>query len=205
MTTNKSKVVLISTLSILLFTGVIIGSTFALFTDSKEVESHIEAGTLKIGLSRTKLEGTKVADDGTISTFNDSTKIDLVEDQGSIFNLQKIAPTIYQEATLEIENKGSIAFNYTVDIVDISQDADINLLKQIEVSIMNSTKDEVMKKSLYDFKDDEITSPIADVLASEKDIFYVKASYLDTPDNDLTQGKELSFDIKVYAEQLTLN
>ena len=50
---KRTKTMLFSALTLLVCTVLIVGGTFALFTDSVMVNNHLSAGNLEVGLYRT--------------------------------------------------------------------------------------------------------------------------------------------------------
>jgi predicted ribosomally synthesized peptide with SipW-like signal peptide len=111
---------------------VIIGMTWALFTDTQSVKNHLKAGDLKITLERTELvkktltltgylEETKVQDetkDKPVQFTNPSDKnvfgLDIDANDEVI---EKIVPGSKFAAKMKITNKSDVAFGYWIEIV----------------------------------------------------------------------------------------
>ena len=50
--TNRKRTLIVSAAIILLAMTIIVGTTFALFTDTQTVSNHLQAGTLEVTLKR---------------------------------------------------------------------------------------------------------------------------------------------------------
>lgn len=124
MASKRLKTLLVCALSIMLCVAAVAVGTYALFSDNVTVKNHLQAGTLKATLTRTELVKTEVGkDDGYLHTsrvrdpkdFTNSTT-----DDDNIFDLADgaiLVPGSTYEATMKIENKGTVAFDYNVTVV----------------------------------------------------------------------------------------
>lgn len=118
---SKSKAIIVTMLLALMSAIILVTASVALFSDSVTVENYLQAGTLEVGLARTSLTGQVADGKGVLQQeTTDSERVDLTAVQtddakDSVFTFGTCGvPGMWQEATLEIENRGSIAFDYTV-------------------------------------------------------------------------------------------
>lgn len=121
MTKTKStkRALLMSALALLMCVSMLVGSTFAWFTDSVTTAGNtIQSGTLKVDL--VDKEGKSLA--GEVLEFVDQDENDLWE-PGCTYTLEEVY----------VENKGNLALKYTIAINGITGDA--KLLEAIEWTI----------------------------------------------------------------------
>ena len=125
MTKTKStkRALLLSALSLLMCVSMLIGSTFAWFTDSvTSAGNKIQAGTLKVDL--------EVLDkDGNWNSIK--------EDKTALFNYDKWEPGYTEFKVLKIENEGSLALKWLAKFVSVN---DLSILADvIDVYVYPST------------------------------------------------------------------
>ncbi len=138
----RRRDILISCSIILLCLAIVVGVSYALFTDSVSVQNHLQAGTLDVDLYRTNLKYNVLdTEDGYFNEIADNSRVEFTDStEENIFGIDtqdaKIAPGSYFEAELELENNGNVAFTYGVKIV-MSKDAtnDHHLEEQLLVTI----------------------------------------------------------------------
>ena len=121
MTKTKStkRALLMSALALLMCVSMLIGSTFAWFTDSvTSAGNTIQSGTLKVDL--VDAQGNSL--EGKVLEFDDLDDNDLWE-PGCTYNLQKV----------HVANKGTLALKYEIAINGITGDA--KLLEAIEWTV----------------------------------------------------------------------
>ncbi len=117
---KKITALLFSMLALCLCTILIVGGTYALFTDSVTVNHHLEAGNLKIGLWRTNYAEYTIDDaKGGLMSLKEypDDDINLLENSSKVFTAVNAVPTSYYWAEFEVSNLGSTAFNYGVRIL----------------------------------------------------------------------------------------
>ena len=61
---SRLRTLLVTSVVIMLCAAMIVGGTYALFSDSVEVTNHLVAGTLKVKLERIDLEQWRLDEDG---------------------------------------------------------------------------------------------------------------------------------------------
>ena len=117
---KKSRAIIMSVVLALMSAIILITASVALFSDSVTVVNYLQAGTLDIGLARTQLSGYTADENGILQFSSNLERVDLTDAQtddpdDTVFNLgAQSIPGTWQEATLEIENRGTVAFDYSV-------------------------------------------------------------------------------------------
>ncbi|MBQ7387519.1 MAG: hypothetical protein IJW03_05080 [Clostridia bacterium] len=228
---RRKRALLVSGAIILLCMSIIVGMTYALFTDDFLVLNHLKAGRLNVTLERTYLEYCILDDDGLLSTMKDETLYDFTHAKaGNIFGESatdvRIAPGSYFEATLRVTNDdhegdesdpnfSNVAFSYKVALV--FRELPNDLAKQIKVTLTDDEDKthEMMLADIYDKGAYEFEA--GSLLVGDKsEEFKVRVEFVDSfsdeytggdsskyYDNDLAQGESTSFDLVVYAVQAT--
>lgn len=208
---KRMRVLLLSVVTILIGVMVLVGGTFALFSDTVTVNNHLEAGSLKVGLKRTNYQQHVLDENGKMHEMSDNTIVDLLDTKDKVFNITNAVPTSWYSATIEVSNLGDIAFDYGVRIlwneVGSATEKQIKFAEQIMITVSETNGAQIKEFKLvnYDGNDIEIgtISKKSDSTATQS--FIVKAEFLNTPDNNETQLITLDFDLQVYALQNTTN
>lgn len=216
--TNRKRALLVSASVILLCMTVIVGMTWALFTDTQKVSNHLQAGDLSITLKRTELTKTTLNAEGKLvtSTPDTTTKNFSNPTDENVFGIvegEKIVPGTKYVAKMQVENHSDVAFGYWIEIVcidmtDGSTDG-AELANQLQVTV-NTGSDASA------FVNDGLTVKGADggyvgeLIIGASAEFTVTVEFLDSfvaengiGHNDLAQGDSLSFDLVVHAVQAT--
>ena len=216
----KTKAVALSALVTLLCLAALVVGTVAIFSDSSSGNVHLAAGRLSVGLYRTEMSGTELLPDGTVAEMPKETDpVDLETDDSSVFDIQGFIPGMWREAVLRVDNNGTVAFNFDVSIVNVSLNggtaASQALSEQITVTVYNivgSERTQVASFHLSEYEKKGQNISLGKLNASEEEntsssaYFAVHVSF-DTEvtgdDGNLAQGGDVSFDLRVYAEQET--
>ncbi len=216
----KTKAVALSALVTLLCLAALVVGTVAIFSDSSSGNVHLAAGRLSVGLYRTEMSGTELLPDGTVAEMPKETDpVDLETDDSSVFDIQGFIPGMWREAVLRVDNNGTVAFNFDVSIVNVSLNggtaASQALSEQITVTVYNivgSERTQVASFHLSEYEKKGQNISLGKLNASEEEntsssaYFAVLVSF-DTEvtgdDGNLAQGGDVSFDLRVYAEQET--
>lgn len=216
----KTKAVALSALVTLLCLAALVVGTVAIFSDSSSGNVHLAAGRLSVGLYRTEMSGTELLPDGTVAEMPKETDpVDLEADDSSVFDIQGFIPGMWREAVLRVDNNGTVAFNFDVSIVNVSLNggtaASQALSEQITVTVYNivgSERTQVASFHLSEYEEKGQNISLGKLNASEEEntsssaYFAVHVSF-DTEvtgdDGNLAQGGDVSFDLRVYAEQET--
>ena len=211
--TNRKRAVLVSASVILLCMTIIVGMTWALFTDTQKVTNHLQAGDLSITLKRTELtkttlnaQGELVTSDPDTTTKNFSNPTD--ENVFGIVEGEKIVPGTKYVAKMQVENHSDVAFGYWIEIVCTDKTNGADLAKQLKVTVNTgsdasaSVNDGLTVGSSSNYVGELIIGATAE--------FTVTVEFLDSfvaenniDHNDLAQGENLSFDLVVHAVQAT--
>ena len=166
------------------------------------------------------MSGTQLLPDGTVAEMPKETDpVDLETDDSSVFDIQGFIPGMWRAAVLRVDNNGTVAFNFDVSIVNVSLNggtaASQALSEQITVTVYNivgSERTQVASFHLSEYEEKGQNISLGKLNASEEEntsssaYFAVHVSF-DTEvtgdDGNLAQGGDVSFDLRVYAEQET--
>lgn len=197
---------LISSLALIVVSaGVGIGTTVALFTSEKTIDSHLVIGSgLKASMYLTKVETDVLdADTGLIEedkeadlsgyTGYDAVKqgVDLSKFDGEIFGTSKWVPTMRGEASFSLVNDGDVAFKVTYARSLKSFDADGS-------EITDSTSNRIQEQFSF------IESSTEDVVTKGGKLdFTISFEFLDKENNNDVQGQSMSIDMKFVLTQVT--
>lgn len=200
---KKFKVLFISYIVILFCTVLIVGGTFSLFTDSVKVVNHLQAGSLDVELIRTNLEYTKINELGYLEVVKDNDNFDFTNKvDANIFGISddnlKIIPGSYFNVTLDLINKGNVAFEYSVKFVLNCKENE--LIKQLNVEIIDQNGNIKVKRFNEFIEDETILIGEMDNF-NNKETFNIKITFLDLEENNIAKDENLSFDLVVTAVQ----
>ena len=211
--TNRKRALLVSSAVILLCLSIIVGMTWALFTDTQKISNHLQAGDMSITLKRTELLKTSLHESGYLVTSKNTRVQEFSnptdENVFGIGSNEKIVPGSKFVAKMQIENHSDVAFGYWIEIVCTDKTNGANLAKQLKVTV-NAGSDK------SDFVGNGLTVKGAnggyvDVIAvGDSGTFTVTVEFLDSAiaenniaDNNLAQSEKLDFDLVVHAVQAT--
>ena len=138
--TNRKRALLVSASIILLCMTIIVGMTWALFTDTKNVSNHLQAGDLSITLKRTELTKTTLNTSGKLVTSDpDKTVVNFSNSTDkNVFGIvdgEKVVPGTKYVAKMKIENHSDVAFGYWIEIVCTDKTNGADLAKQLKVTV----------------------------------------------------------------------
>ena len=211
---NRKRVLLVSTAIILLCFMIIVGSTYALFTDTKTIKNHLQAGDMAITLKRVELVKTTLNESGFLETTNPPIKT--IRDftkatEDNVFELaadEKIVPGSKFEAKMQIENHSDVAFGYWIEIVCTDKSAGVDLAKQVKVTV-NGQNDVIANGLTVGGQGNYVgVLGVNDVKNFTVAVEFVNTSVkfengVLSSDNNAAQDERLSFDLIVYAVQVT--
>ncbi len=214
------KTLLFSVMALCISTALIVGGTYALFTDSAKVNTHLEAGNLKIGLERIHYtEHVLDLDTGLMTDNSDDTPLDLKTNPEPLFELTNAVPTSSYVSVIEITNQGSTAFDYGIrfnwtpqsdnaeifaEQIDITLSADAivddTLPEGVEIVTDADTGEQSITMTLQQWAGMEID--INSMLKGGSNTFTITVVFVDknTGNNDAMLA-DLTFDFTVYATQ----
>lgn len=207
---SKSRIIILTLVTIICCLAVITAGTFALFTDSVSVGNHLQAGTLKISLVRTAHSNTLLNDEGYLSTTTvDNESVDFsAKTNENAFGLDKdslIAPQSKLSATFDVKNNDTVAFGYWLEIVLVDKDGKPtqanDLAKQLKITLTGVDEEQTLGDGALTLGSEN--SPVAGVAVGKSSSFTVTIEFVDSQDNNLAQDQEVYFDLIVSAVQLT--
>jgi predicted ribosomally synthesized peptide with SipW-like signal peptide len=204
---------------------IIVGMTWALFTDTVTVENHLRAGDLNITLERTKLETYSI--DATTGYLVSTTNDDVVNFSNptgkNVFDLttsSKIVPCSSYTATMRISNNtatvtenkqnSDVAYDYWIEIklkVDGLTPEQIEALKldeQLNITVSSEELTEPMSALLSEgLTIGSSIDPLGTLTLGDSDNFTVKMEFVDSANNNDAKTQMLTFDLIVHAVQRT--
>lgn len=204
---KRSRIILLSCITVLCCVALMVGGTFALFTYNRSVTNHLQAGKLTATLTRTKLE--TVTLDGSTGELKSRTSTETVdftaESTGNVFGLtdgDRVAPGCKYAATMKLANTGTVAFVYWIEI-DLKA-GDSELTEQLQLTV--SVTDGESKTTLLSAEPDEVTGsaaePLGTILIGKDSEFTVTLEFKSEAEN-AAQSKSANFDLIVHAQQVT--
>lgn len=205
------RTVFISMVAIVLCALLLVVGSYALFTDTVTVKNHLQAGTMKATLTRVQLDVTKLDENGVLKTYDpDMTPVDFTSStEKNVFGLtgtEKIAPKTKLAATMSLSNTSDVAFTYYIKIqqteIQAGTPSDAKLLEQLQVTV---TVDGTTKSDSQTLADGVQVGAENDVIGTvkigETATFTVTVEFLNLTNNNDAQGKQVAFDLIVYAVQ----
>lgn len=216
---KRTKVLILSMLTVMCCIAVIAVGTYALFTDQVTMNNHLEAGTLNATLKRTYLKWTKLDVDGYLTSDDSETVIDFTDNTtDNVFGInanELVVPGSTYEATMELTNNSDVAFGYWIEVV-ITEGRDSALAKQlrVEVATESETKTSTLNNNLIVGSENDFVAKVSADEGATKSTFKVKVYFMDDANsndnptgngfvNNDAMGKEVKFDLVVKAVQIT--
>lgn len=203
---NRKRTLLISGAIILLCMMIVVGTTVALFTDSKTVRNHLKAGTLTAALTRTYLEYNVLDDAGRLEVKKVEGRYDFsTASTNNVFGVDstdmRIIPGSYFKANMELANTGNVAFTYNVGIQLMGQSNALAEQLQVTVTHPNGTTTTKMLSEMLQ----GITIDSGELIkGGEARNFAVEIRFLDKANaNNAAQTQFVEFDLIVTAVQST--
>ena len=201
----KRRTLLLAVTMLALALATFAGATFALFTDSVTVETHLKAGSLNVSLTRTNLKTKTLNSEGLLETKEYTDDVDFTDEtQQNVFNVDSstyIVPCSYFDAQMLIENKSSVAFNYYVQVV--FKTGDLELANQLQITVDLGGNDKTTQLVKDGVTLGSKTAPLGMVKKGASKTFNVIVEFLDLDTNNDAQSKNVQFDLIVHAVQAT--
>lgn len=184
-----------SVVCLILCCSMLLGSTYAWFTDDVTNESNIIAsGTLKVVMEYSK--------DGT--SWTDAS-------EGEIFNYELWEPGYTDVKYIKIENKGNLAFKFSLKLIpDLTTNTSVKLAEVIEVYMGAgaATRGDMAKMvyvgTLADLMADPDGAAYGKMLAGDSQTYCIALKMQESAGNEyqnLSVGDGIA--IQLYAEQYT--
>ena len=203
---SKVRTLLVACVMIMLCAAMIVGGTYALWSDNVTVENHLTSGTLQVKLERISLTKTYLDDEtgylvtaGPDTTIVDFTDTNTADDNVFGIEDEKVVPCSEYEAKLRLTNNGDVAFTY--DVIIKLNSASNALAEQLKVYIDGEDKG-TLDQYAVDGKAVISTQTMAKNDTAKE--FTVKIQFINDNDiNNDAQNKEVKFDLLVNAVQKT--
>lgn len=203
---SKIRTLLMASLTIMLCAAMIVGGTYALWSDTTTVSNHLAAGTLDVGLWRTKLTTRTLDENGYLTTTETPANAPAVDLAGSttanVFGIEEgdlIVPQSSYEARLKLTNEGDVAFSY--DVIIELKSASNELASQLKLTVDGVDKGYLANYELTGGRA-VIESRVMTAGAAEE-FFTVKIEFEDLSGNNAAKRQEASFDLLIVATQKT--
>ena len=207
---KKIKNLLLASLTIMLCVVMIVGGTYALYTSKTTFVHHLQAGNMKVTLTRTSLTTTKLNGNGELVTSKpNKTKTDFSNaTNANVFGLEDgevVVPLSSYTAEMEVANKSNVGFVYWLEILIPADQLNNNknvLANQMRVTITTGNKENqcLLSEGMII---GSATAPIDTVLLNNVSTFTVKVEFLDDKFNNDAMFNEVYFDLIVHAQQVT--
>ena len=146
--TNRMRSLAVSGAVVLLCMTIIVGMTWALFTDTEKLDNHLQAGDLditlkRIGLTKTVLNSTGYLDRNKVIQTGANPPVDFTNTSTfsydkNVFDIKEdevIVPGSEYTATMRIENHSDVAFGYWIEIVCTDSVNGVDLSDQVYVTV----------------------------------------------------------------------
>ncbi|MBE6141485.1 MAG: hypothetical protein E7175_01390 [Erysipelotrichaceae bacterium] len=197
---NRKTAIIGTVMSALMFASVAVGSVLALYQSNKTINVHLKAGSLSaklylVSIVRDEVDETghwvadKDVDLSQYVGYDQDKGVDLSVYSDSIFDDILLIPGMKGKANFKLYNTGNIAFNYTVDAVNISGDQvlfDVLEISYPQTSSSLNKGDNASFSVSYLFEDKGV---------DEEGV----------GKNNNAMGKNVTFDISVLCTQVTNN
>ncbi|MBQ8850435.1 MAG: hypothetical protein IJ011_08910 [Clostridia bacterium] len=227
---RRKRILLLSSSIILLCACLIAGATFALFTDGRTVSTHLKAGDLDALLVRETGYYTVLNDQGIMTKHTVGEKDFTNDVTENFFGLDEendlIVPQSAFEAIFRIENNGTVAFTYDVEITN----SDTALAKQLYVEMGTAKRVETTDADgkvtvTYEYSEptaegylnngvfklsDSVGTDEPVIVGGQSELMYARVTFVDDVDveddefiNNNVMDGEADFDLVVSAVQYT--
>lgn len=203
---TKIKTIALSSAGIVAAFGLIVGGTYALFSDKVTLTNHFVGGNLDVTLKRTNLSYTYTDSEGMQKSATDSTVVDFSSPtELNVFGFgatDYMVPTDYREATLELSNSSKVAYDWYFEVTLTSQSN--KFAEQLKVYVDTDAAQEGYEYSALlsqGLTIGSFESPISTVKIGATDTFKVKVEFLDLTTNNDAQNLTVDFDMVVHAQQ----
>lgn len=209
---SKVRTLLMGCVMIMLSAVMIVGGSYALWSDSVSVNTHLSAGTLEVTLARTYLEKYTLGEDMYMTTTTDDETVENVENLFGMEEGELIVPTSSYAARLKLTNAGDVAIDYTIKVKTNSETSGEDLAKQVKVYIGYGEAGSVVyqegqflateEDGVVSFTEFVIGNGVMDATVTSTE-FWVKIVFEDLPENNSAKEQELYFDLLIEATQKT--
>lgn len=216
--TYRKRALITSAAIILLCMAIIVGFTYAIFTDVETVTNHLQSGSLDIALVRTKLTSTYLDKKGFLKTETDTGLKDFTNDnKENVFALDNTVIVPGSEYTAEMKlinggidkngnidkTKSDVAIGYWIEI-NYDGYKTLDLANQLQITV--TTKDNKSVRLKDGLVLGNASKPVGILAVGESAEFSVSIKFLDDLkvggiENNDAQGQSVFFDLVVHAVQ----
>ena len=205
---RKIKMLFTMLLTVCLAAALLVTGTYALFTDTATVGTHLQAGKLEVTLIRDSYVKYAPNAQGLYETvtYNDDedfTETSLEEKDLFDFTATKLVPGAHFTANMKITNNSDVAFGYYIEIVPATGN-DPDFINQVKIEAITPLKTVGgLISNSYEIGSE--TNFIGEVLIGETQEFSIKVTFeniLTDGENNKAMSEKANFDIVVYAVQL---
>ena len=203
---KRSRAVLIALLTIALCFSLIAAGTYALYTDSVNLTTHLVSGSMDITLKRTNLTTKTLSDAGYLATNEYPADVDFSNTTDrNVFEVTDetlIAPGCSFDAEMTLSNASDVAFVWWIEIrYDDSEN--LALADQLKVTVTAAgTPSEALLSAGLTIGSE--TMPVGTLAKGGSSVFNVKVEFIDNDAvNNDAQGQQVDFDLIVHAVQAT--
>lgn len=214
---KKKRVLLVSCSVIMLCICIIAGMSYALFTDSVSVGNHLQAGNLKVTLTRTNLKYSVLNADGELAETTVEEDLDLTtSSDNNAFGIDstnvRIVPGSYFDADLALANAGNTAFTYNISIKLLGTSTELAEQLKVTVTHPDGTTTEKMLSELANglsvaVGEMQVTDTVQSfgvrVEFTEDAAYNANRPTDDRMNNNAAQDATAAFDLVVTATQAT--
>ena len=220
--TKTKRSILLAVLTMMLALALVVGGTYALFTDEVPLTNHLVAGKMDITLIRTNLKTTAL--DRTTGFLVDEEVTDpkdfSLPTTDNVFGITTetlIVPQCKYVAEMQILNTETpenlvsishVAYAYWIEIV-FNNAEDLDLADQLIISVVTKDTDPtVPTEPIYlsqGLKVGSAAEPIGVLALGDSETFTVSVEFESLPEglNNTAKGQSLDFDLIVHAVQVT--
>ncbi|MCH5152450.1 MAG: hypothetical protein J1F68_00610 [Clostridiales bacterium] len=205
---KRIRAISLCCVTVLCCLALIVGGTYALFSDSVNVVNHLQSGELKVQLWRDELSSTLLSDQGLLTSVQDNVAKEFTKaTNDNIFGLSdevKVVPGCEFGAKFSLKNNGDVAICFYLEFV-LQGEAN-KLAEQLQLTLKTDTNTQtVMLGNLGEkYLWGNASSPLGNVLLDGVGTFTVQLKFVDDDEvNNEAQGQQLTVDMIVHAVQLT--
>lgn len=204
---KRRRAILIAMITIVLCLSLIAAGTYALYSDSVNLTTHLKSGSMDITLVRTNLK---------TKTLNNDTGYLVVEEypgdvdfsaatNRNVFEVTDetlVAPGCSFDAEMTLSNRSDVAFIWWLEIKYDDTD-NLALADQLKVTVTAAgTPSEALLSAGLTIGSE--TMPVGTLAKGGSSVFNVKVEFIDNDAvNNDAQGQQVDFDLIVHAVQAT--
>lgn len=205
---RRLRVLLLSVVAVCISAALIVGGTYALFSDQVIINNHLQSGSLEIGLERVGYQICTLEDDGTLGTSaNDTTVVDLTKDASTLFHIDKAVPGSWCQAEIKVTRMGDVAIDYGVRFI-WNEENDATAEQKIFAQQLRITVTQAGTEKAQFVLSEAVDVGLGSILVDDgqqSQNFTVKVEFVDSDKNYIVQAISLDFDLQVYATQKITN